>query len=177
MEYQSAVPAKQANHQKKSPGCAQPASAKVATHHPLVGFQKAIGNRAVGHLLQAKLSINEPGDVFEQEADRVAEQVIRMPDPQVPLLVQTAGQIQGECSACASVAGLCPECANEDEQVHRKQEAAGSVAAVTRTGVVPAGGGEPLGDSVRSFFEPRFGRDFSQVRVHTIVRPEKERVR
>jgi predicted chitinase len=27
-------------------------------------------------------------------------------------------------------------------------------------------GGEPLADSVRSYFEPRFGHDFSQVRVH-----------
>jgi hypothetical protein len=29
------------------------------------------------------------------------------------------------------------------------------------------GGGQPLSDSDRSFFEPRFGRDFSQVRVHS----------
>jgi len=29
------------------------------------------------------------------------------------------------------------------------------------------GGGQPLSESSRAFFEPRFGRDFSQVRVHT----------
>ncbi|NIM03669.1 DUF4157 domain-containing protein, partial [bacterium] len=29
------------------------------------------------------------------------------------------------------------------------------------------GGGQPLSESTRSFFEPRFGADFSQVRVHT----------
>jgi len=29
------------------------------------------------------------------------------------------------------------------------------------------GGGQPLSPSVRAFFEPRFGYDFSQVRVHT----------
>lgn len=29
------------------------------------------------------------------------------------------------------------------------------------------GGGSPLSDSVRQFFEPRFGHDFSDVRVHT----------
>ena len=29
------------------------------------------------------------------------------------------------------------------------------------------GGGSPLGDEVRGFMEPRFGHDFSQVRVHT----------
>src|SRR5262245_61727338 len=31
--------------------------------------------------LQTKLSINEPGDQYEQEADRVADQVMRMPAP------------------------------------------------------------------------------------------------
>ncbi len=31
--------------------------------------------------VQAKLVVNEPGDKYEQEADRVAEQVMRMPEP------------------------------------------------------------------------------------------------
>jgi hypothetical protein len=31
--------------------------------------------------MQTKISINEPGDVYEQEADRVADQVMRMPEP------------------------------------------------------------------------------------------------
>src|SRR5438477_11312022 len=30
--------------------------------------------------VQAKLSVSQPGDQYEQEADRVAEQVMRMPD-------------------------------------------------------------------------------------------------
>ncbi|NIM15933.1 MAG: DUF4157 domain-containing protein, partial [Candidatus Aminicenantes bacterium] len=29
------------------------------------------------------------------------------------------------------------------------------------------GRGQPLSESTRSFFEPRFGYDFSKVRVHT----------
>ena len=31
--------------------------------------------------IQAKLSINAPGDEYEREADRVADQVMGMPDP------------------------------------------------------------------------------------------------
>jgi hypothetical protein len=31
--------------------------------------------------VQAKLTINQPGDKYEEEADRVAEQVMRMPEP------------------------------------------------------------------------------------------------
>ena len=31
--------------------------------------------------VQTKLKIGQPGDRYEQEADRVADQVMRMPDP------------------------------------------------------------------------------------------------
>src|SRR5262249_41037940 len=45
-----------------------------------------MGNQAAQRLLrdgviQAKLTVNRPGDKFEQEADRVAETVMRMPEP------------------------------------------------------------------------------------------------
>ena len=32
------------------------------------------------------------------------------------------------------------------------------------------GGGQPFSESDRAYFEPRFGRDFNQVRVHTDAR-------
>ncbi len=67
-----------------------------------------------GLRLQAKLRIGAPNDKYEQEADRVAEQVLRMPEPTV----------QRQCAACASGKGLCPKCAAEEEQLHRKPLAA-----------------------------------------------------
>jgi hypothetical protein len=48
----------------------------TATHVP------AWANANIGTLptgLQAKLTVSQPGDVYEQEADRVADQVMRMP--------------------------------------------------------------------------------------------------
>lgn len=33
--------------------------------------------------IQAKLKVSQPNDKYEQEADRVAEQVMRMPEPPV----------------------------------------------------------------------------------------------
>jgi hypothetical protein len=33
--------------------------------------------------LQAKLRVSTPGDIYELEADRVSEQVMRMPEPQL----------------------------------------------------------------------------------------------
>jgi len=51
-------------------------------------LQRTVGNQAVSRLmrsgaLQAKLRIGQPGDVYEQEADRVADAVMRMPEPGV----------------------------------------------------------------------------------------------
>ncbi len=48
-------------------------------------LQKTIGNQAVQRLfksgvIQTKLKIGQPNDIYEQEADRVAEQVMRMPE-------------------------------------------------------------------------------------------------
>jgi hypothetical protein len=50
-------------------------------------LQRTAGNQAVQRLiksrtLQAKLWIGQPGDKYEQEADRVANTVMRMPEPQ-----------------------------------------------------------------------------------------------
>ena len=52
----------------------------------ILQLQRTAGNQAVQRLiksraLQAKLKISQPNDIYEQEADRVAEQVMRMPDP------------------------------------------------------------------------------------------------
>ncbi|MBC8492854.1 MAG: hypothetical protein H8D43_03635, partial [Chloroflexi bacterium] len=51
--------------------------------HPLNHLHQTFGNRAVGNLIQAKLRIGQPGDRYEREADRVADQVMRMPAPAV----------------------------------------------------------------------------------------------
>jgi len=60
-----------------------PARAPV---HPIIQLQQTIGNQAVQRLLrsrtiQPKLAISQPGDSYEQEADQVADQVMRTPDP------------------------------------------------------------------------------------------------
>jgi hypothetical protein len=51
--------------------------------HPLLQLQRQIGNQAVSRLIQAKLKVGKPNDTYEQEADRVADTVMRMPDSQV----------------------------------------------------------------------------------------------
>src|SRR4051794_26031082 len=51
--------------------------------------------------LQTKLIINQPGDAYEQEADRVADQVMRMPD--------SVALVQREC-AYGGTCGSTGEC-------------------------------------------------------------------
>jgi hypothetical protein len=138
-------------------------------------LQRTIGNQAVQQLiksgtLQAKLRIGQPGDKYEQEADREAEQVMRMPEP----TVASGGAPQNKRA--------CPGC--EEEELRRQQieEEEEELQAKATSGNIPEvnpnlesqiqslkGGGQPLSANERSFFEPLFGRDFSQVRVHTDV--------
>jgi hypothetical protein len=62
--------------------------------------------------IQTKLAINKPGDEYEQEADRISEQVMRMPEP----------RLQRAC-ACG---GACPKFQTEQpghecERLHTKR--------------------------------------------------------
>ncbi len=59
-------------------------SARVS-EHPYMPVQSILGNHGVlrrygSDVIQAKLNIGSPNDKYEQEADRVAEQVMRIPE-------------------------------------------------------------------------------------------------
>jgi hypothetical protein len=56
----------------------------ISSRQGITILQRTIGNRAVGRLLQTKLKVGKPGDKYEQEADRVAERVVKMPLPVEP---------------------------------------------------------------------------------------------
>jgi len=66
---------------------------KLSFNNPydkIMRLQRTIGNRAVGRLitsglLSAKLRIGKPNDKYEKEADGVADQVMKMLDPQAAL--------------------------------------------------------------------------------------------
>lgn len=132
--------------------------------------------------LQAKLRIGASNDKYEQEADRIADQVVRMP----------AGNIQRTCSTCeekeeliqtkplfSSITPLVqreatPEEEKEEELIQTKPTDASRSSSVgpDLAGGISSirGGGRSMSQSERSFFEPRFGADFSSVRIHEGVR-------
>jgi peptidoglycan hydrolase-like protein with peptidoglycan-binding domain len=133
-----------------------------------------IGNQAMqlllhSGLIQGKLKINAPGDVYEQEADRAAELVMRSTQAPLASLPIPLLKIQRKCAACANGRELCPECAEEDRLQTKEAPARTPKVAPAMESVIESikGEGQPLPGSMRAFMEPRFGYNFSKVRVHT----------
>jgi len=113
--------------------------------------------------VQTKLSVSRPGDQYEQEADRVADQVMRMPGPSVRL------QRKCGCGGSTAAGGSCDECASKPVQLKRTATPDNSspVGAPASVHDVLRSPGRPLEASARKFMETRFSRDFNHVRVHT----------
>jgi hypothetical protein len=111
--------------------------------------------------IQTKLTINRPGDEYEQEADRVSGQIMRMPD------LGAAGK------SCSSGHCGCADCKakhSEHEPIQLSRAGTGGSQAVSVPAVVHdvlRSAGAPLSAPARSFMEPRFGRSFAGIRVHT----------
>jgi len=129
--------------------------------------------------IQAKLAVSEPGDIYEQEADRVADQVMRMPDPGATETAAVGAQAQGSriqrmCTECEEELHRQPIEEEEEEETLQGKEEPGRIPEVTPD--VQAqfhamrGGGQPLAEPTRGFFEPRFGHNFRDVRIHTGAR-------
>src|SRR5215208_1850081 len=65
--------------------------------------------------LQPKLTVNRPGDVFEQEADRVADAVTRM--DAAPMAESGSPPVaQGKCAKCEEEKMVQRKCAKCDEE-------------------------------------------------------------
>lgn len=126
-------------------------------HSGIEQSEKAIGlaqlarKLAVSAPLRAKLWIGKANDPKEREADEMANSVMRM----------TAPPLRRACTACAEqdlrrsaspMAGNQPVAAPAD---------------VARGVRSLRGRGQPLSPSLRSYYEPRFGHSFENVRLHT----------
>jgi hypothetical protein len=119
------------------------------------------------------IPVGAPDDALEREADQAAERVLATPvragaeAPPPPAAGPLAAAAEGVQRACA-------RCEEDEEQPQQKVQASSaarapgsSLAARAPGSVIPGGGGAPLPAAERAFFEPRFGHDFSRVRVHT----------
>ena len=111
--------------------------------------------------LQAKLTVNTPGDAYEQEADRISEQVMRMSETRL----QRACACGGACGGCQT-----EQPGRELKRLQTKRTDSGDVGSATAPPIVHevlSAPGLLLDPSTRGFMEPRFGHDLSHVRIHT----------
>jgi hypothetical protein len=112
------------------------------------------------------LRVNRPGDSYEHEADRAAEQVVSGAGRRASWSLSKVSMgtpLQRECSC----GGECEECKHKKEQMLQREAQAG-VSPVTAPPVVHdvlRGPGRPLDPRTRSFMESRFGYDFRGVRI------------
>jgi hypothetical protein len=117
-----------------------------------------------------RLRIGEPNDAFEQEADRVADQVMTMgalDQPGWSLSKMSIGvPLQRKCDC----GGECDECQKKSLQRKVRQVEPGTRTDSSVPHIVHQvlrSSGQPLDPATRAFMESRFGHDFGQVRLHT----------
>lgn len=126
-------------------------------------FSKTENANSQGNLfIQPKLTIGSPNDHFEQQADTVANQVMRMPESNFVA--------QRKCASCE----------HEEEKIQRKPfnispiiqksgETSGAIANDLISNQIESsrGNGQQMDVDTKSFMENRFGNDFSKVKIHT----------
>jgi len=119
------------------------------------------GNLATQRLLRSgvirpKLAVSQPGDTYEQEADRLADHVMHIPAPAIQ-------------SSCAPVNGATADAIGENDSLLKRKFDQDSSSSTTDAGNGFASGfgtGRALDSTTRTFFENRFARDLSDVLVH-----------
>lgn len=120
--------------------------------------------------IQAKLAIGQPNDQYEQEADRVAQQVIQqINSPQAVQLNQAEG-IQYKL-ALNENEGKLQRISLTQQELNRGRIAGASELESSIQAM--RGKGQLLADSIRHPYEQVFGADFRQVRIHTDAKSDQ----
>jgi hypothetical protein len=125
-------------------------------------------------LQRSALRVGAVNDPLEREADAMADRVMRMPSPEVGLIQRCPG-------GCPDEEMLRRQPIDEEEEEEKEVvqlqplEAPSKKGGSYPWGISPQiegairarrGGGSPLPGPARNFFEPRFGVDLRNVRIH-----------
>jgi outer membrane protein OmpA-like peptidoglycan-associated protein len=172
---------------------------KAGLQNRLVHSNKQSLSDMTKPLLQPKLRIGQPNDKYEEEADRVADMVMRMPEPNVQRQTEEEEELQAKALSGPGALliqrqideeeeEIQPEASSENalswiqrqvEEEEEEEEIQTKAETVRSPQIIPTpfggrkvglGKGSPLPKPPRSFFESRFGYDFTQVRIHTDAR-------
>ena len=123
----------------------------------LTKLQQTYGNRYVQRVM-AKLKIGQPNDKYEQEADRIAQQVV---SSQSAFCEKKAEEkLQGRMEE--------EEKKKKEEEIMTKRTSEGKITDDFEKSLYRSRGmGKSLPADIRTFMEERFGVDFGDVRIHT----------
>ena len=115
--------------------------------------------------IQPKLRVGAVDDPMEREADAMAQRVISMPAPEAAAAEATPNGGSGDAGGSGTGGG-------DAVQPSRNRTAAavgaqgGAAPSDVAAHVDRPGAGRPLSAALRAFMQPRFGADFTNVRVH-----------
>ncbi|UBF30544.1 DUF4157 domain-containing protein (plasmid) [Kovacikia minuta CCNUW1] len=140
----------------------------------------AATTRSPASLIQPKLTIGAPGDKYEQEADRVAAQVVSQiqasklqPSEQAQNVQRSSAPEEEELQMLLDISRIQRSSALEEEELQMSSIVQRSLGGETaapdiESAIAQAGSsGQPLDNSIRQPMEQSFKADFSGVRVHT----------
>lgn len=111
-------------------------------------------------LLQTKLEISKPEDIYEQEANRIAEHILRMPDP----AIGNSFLINNRQASC-----IFNNSNHRNDLAQQKLEKLSKKTGKevpSQISEVLSSPGQAIHPATRNFMESRFQKDFSTVRVH-----------
>lgn len=147
---------------------------KTATPAAQPFFAKANTGSFFAPALQMKMTVNKPNDKFEQEADKMADKIMRMPSStpmagkEEKVQRQPAEKLQKKADDKIQKAAMMPEEKIQKKEKTGKGDGVPTISANLQTIIQTkvASGGQPLSGDVRNDMESRFNADFSKVRIH-----------
>ena len=147
------------------------------------GFARIRVSPGPAKTVQTKLTLSQPGDMLEREADSVAEQIMQM------------GETSGRDGVAVTAVPRITDCfqqrahtqiarqSTEDAMLPALEEETFDVSSLLSLKEMPGTShtmsiglakqiqslshGHPLDSGLRTFFEPRFAHNFAHVRIHT----------
>jgi hypothetical protein len=135
-------------------------------------------------VIQRKLKIGQPGDKYEQEADSVADRVMRMsegkslrmqPEEEEEKIqmqpLEEEERLLMKCENCGYDALIQEQTEEEEEPIQTKTEYGSQTTGASQNIHSQInntkGSGTPLDKQTQSFMGSRFGADFRNVNIHT----------
>lgn len=139
---------------------------------PAALYNKAMSPQQPGltapqeHLpIQLKLSVGAVNDPLEDEADAMADKVMRMPE--TSFIQRKAGCGCSCCDQDDEHVRLKPMAGQVTPFIQAKSDGGGAVSDSVSSRVKSSmGGGSPMQSDTRSFMESRFGTGFGDIKIH-----------